>query len=181
MLDLAREFGFKIAAFHHGVEAYKIADRLAQEGVCGALWADWWGFKMEAYDGIPENLAFVDAPANGCAIVHSDSADGIQRLNQEAAKAMARGQRAGIRHPTGARDPLDHVEPGEGARHRRSRRHARARQDGRRRGLEPQSVQRLRAARPRLHRRRRRRTIARHRRQSRASDFLLGQPAGGAR
>ena len=99
MLDLAREFNFKIAAFHHGVEAYKISERLAQEGVCGALWADWWGFKMEAYDGIWENLAFVDAPQNGCAIVHSDSAEGIQRLNQEAAKGMARGQRAGLDIP----------------------------------------------------------------------------------
>jgi imidazolonepropionase-like amidohydrolase len=99
MLDLAREFGFHIAAFHHGVEAYKLADRLAREGVCGALWADWWGFKLEAYDGIWENLAFVDAPANGCAIVHSDSEEGIQRLNQEAAKAMVRGQRAGLDIP----------------------------------------------------------------------------------
>jgi imidazolonepropionase-like amidohydrolase len=99
MLDLAREFGFRIAAFHHGVEAYKISDRLAAEGVCGALWADWWGFKLEAYDAIWENLAFVDAPANGCAIVHSDSEEGIQRLNQEAAKAMARGQRAGLDIP----------------------------------------------------------------------------------
>ena len=99
MLDLAREFNFKIAAFHHGVEAYKISERLAQEGVCGALWADWWGFKMEAYDGIWENLAFVDAPQNSCAIVHSDSAEGIQRLNQEAAKGMARGQRAGLDIP----------------------------------------------------------------------------------
>jgi len=99
MLDLAREFGFRIAAFHHGVEAYKIAARLAEEGVCGALWADWWGFKMEAYDGIWENIAFVDHPVNGCAIVHSDSSEGIQRLNQEAAKAMSRGQRAGLEIP----------------------------------------------------------------------------------
>ena len=99
MLDLAQEFHFKIAAFHHGVEAYKIADRLAQEGVCGALWADWWGFKLEAYDGIWENLAYVDAPQDGCAIVHSDSDEGIQRLNQEAAKAMSRGQRAGLDIP----------------------------------------------------------------------------------
>jgi imidazolonepropionase-like amidohydrolase len=53
------------------------------------MWADWWGFKMEAYDGIPENIAFVDAAPGGCAIVHSDSEEGIQRLNQEAAKAMA--------------------------------------------------------------------------------------------
>lgn len=99
MLDLAKEFDFRIAAFHHGVEAYKIADRLAQEGVCGALWADWWGFKMEAYDGIQENIALVDRPENGCAIVHSDSAEGIQRLNQEAAKVMVRGERIGLKLP----------------------------------------------------------------------------------
>ena len=96
MLDLAKEFGFKVAAFHHGVEAYKIADRLAADGVCGALWADWWGFKMEALDGIEENIALVDRPAGGCAIVHSDSSEGIQRLNQEAAKAMAHARRAGL-------------------------------------------------------------------------------------
>lgn len=96
MLDLANEFGFKVAAFHHGVEAYKLADRLAAEGVCGALWADWWGFKMEAFDGIQENIALVDRPANGCAIVHSDSDEGIQRLNQEAAKVIANARRAGI-------------------------------------------------------------------------------------
>jgi imidazolonepropionase-like amidohydrolase len=63
------------------------------------LWADWWGFKLEAYDAIWENLAYVDAPANGCAIVHSDSEEGIQRLNQEAAKGMSRGQRVGLDIP----------------------------------------------------------------------------------
>jgi imidazolonepropionase-like amidohydrolase len=99
MLDLAKEFGFHIAAFHHGVEAYKLADRLAAEGVCGALWADWWGFKMESLDGIEENLALVDRPKNGCAIVHSDSPEGIQRLNQEAAKSMAHAARVGIDIP----------------------------------------------------------------------------------
>lgn len=96
MLDLANEFGFKVAAFHHAVEAYKLADRLAEEGVCGALWADWWGFKMEAFDGVQENIALVDRPANSCAVVHSDSPEGIQRLNQEAAKAMAAARRAGM-------------------------------------------------------------------------------------
>ena len=99
MLDLAKEFGFKVAAFHHGVEAYKVADRLAAEGVCGALWADWWGFKMESLDGIEENIALVDRPSGGCAIVHSDSAEGIQRLNQEAAKAMAHARRIGLEVP----------------------------------------------------------------------------------
>lgn len=99
MMDLAKEFGFRISAFHHGVEAYKLADRLAQENICGALWADWWGFKMEAFDGIQENIALVDRPRNGCAIVHSDSDEGIQRLNQEAAKVMANAQRVGIDIP----------------------------------------------------------------------------------
>ena len=96
MLDLAKEFGFRIAAFHHGVEAYKIADRLAAEGVCAALWADWWGCKMESFDGIQENIALVDRVPGSCAIVHSDSDEGIQRLNQEAAKVMANAKRIGI-------------------------------------------------------------------------------------
>lgn len=99
MLDLAQEFGFRIASFQHAVEMYKIADLAAQRGVCGAQWADWWGFKLEAFDGIQENIAITDASPNGCAIVHSDSEEGIQRLNQEAAKAMTRGVRAGFDIP----------------------------------------------------------------------------------
>ena len=99
ILDMAEEFGYRVGTFHHGVEAYKIADELAANGVCGALWADWWGFKIEAYDGIQENIALVDRPEGGCAIVHSDSDEGIQRLNQEAAKAMTRGNRAGLDIP----------------------------------------------------------------------------------
>jgi imidazolonepropionase-like amidohydrolase len=96
MIDMSKEFGFQISSFHHGVEAYKIADTLAQEKICGALWADWWGFKMEAFDGIEENIALVDRVPGGCAIVHSDSAEGIQHLNQEAAKVMASAARVGM-------------------------------------------------------------------------------------
>jgi imidazolonepropionase-like amidohydrolase len=95
MIDVAKEFGYKIASFQHGVEAYKIADLMRDNGICGALWADWYGFKLESYDGINENLAYVHN-AGACAIVHSDDANGIQRLNQEAAKAVAAGKRAGI-------------------------------------------------------------------------------------
>ena len=95
MIDLAHEFGFKIRAFHHAVEAYKIADLLAREGTAVAVWADWWGFKEEAMDGIHENAALVQT-AGGRPTIHSDSESGIQRLNQEAAKAMYYGQRAGL-------------------------------------------------------------------------------------
>lgn len=96
MMDVMKEFDYKIGTFHHAVEAYKIADKLAENNVCSAMWADWWGFKMEAYDGIKENVPMVHA-ANACAIVHSDSSLGIQRLNQEAAKAWSDGVRAGIK------------------------------------------------------------------------------------
>jgi imidazolonepropionase-like amidohydrolase len=99
VLDLAQEFGYRVAAFHHATEAYKIANLLADRGVCGALWADWWGFKMESYDGIPENIALVDLAPGGCAVVHSDSSEGIQRLNQEAAKVIAHAGRVGLAIP----------------------------------------------------------------------------------
>lgn len=96
IMDMAKEFGYKVSAFHHAVESYKIADLLRANGVCSAMWADWWGFKMEAYDGIPENIPLVHN-AGACAIVHSDDENGIQRLNQEAAKALADGRRMGIK------------------------------------------------------------------------------------
>jgi imidazolonepropionase-like amidohydrolase len=95
MLDMAREFGFRISAFHHAVEAYKIGDLLREHGACAAMWADWWGFKMESYDAVNENIPLVHN-AGACAIVHSDDSKGIQRLNQEAAKALADGRRMGI-------------------------------------------------------------------------------------
>ena len=98
VLDISKEFGYKVTAFHHAVESYKIADKLAEYGACSSMWADWWGFKMEAYDGIPENIPLVHN-AGACAIVHSDSEVGIQRLNQEAAKAWADGKRIGIDVP----------------------------------------------------------------------------------
>ncbi|HEX3676305.1 MAG TPA: amidohydrolase [Sphingomicrobium sp.] len=95
MIDMSKEFGYHVTAFHHAVEAYKIADLLRANDICAVMWADWYGFKMEAYDAIPENIALVQN-AGACAMVHSDDPNGIQRLNQAAAKAMAAGQRAGI-------------------------------------------------------------------------------------
>ncbi|HEV2079252.1 MAG TPA: amidohydrolase, partial [Allosphingosinicella sp.] len=95
IIDMSKEFGYKVSAFHHATEAYKIADLLRENGICGALWADWWGFKMEAYDGINENIPLVHN-AGGCAIVHSDDPNGIQRLYQEASKALTYGRRAGM-------------------------------------------------------------------------------------
>lgn len=96
VMDMAKEFGYHVSAFHHAVEAYKIADLLKANNTCAAVWADWYGFKMEAYDAVPENLAILDKEG-ACAMIHSDDANGIQRLNQEVAKARASGIKAGMR------------------------------------------------------------------------------------
>nr|WP_243453669.1 amidohydrolase [Sandaracinobacteroides saxicola] len=96
IIAMSKEVGYKVTTFHHAVESYKIADLLKKEGICSAMWADWYGFKMESYDGIRENLPFVHA-AGACAVTHSDDADGIQRLNQETAKALSDGRRVGLK------------------------------------------------------------------------------------
>ena len=95
MIDIAHEFGYKIRSFHHGIEAYKIADLLAREGISASVWADWGSFKLEAADAVRANMALLDR-AGVRAIVHSDDASGEQRLNQEAAKGMAEGNRMGV-------------------------------------------------------------------------------------
>jgi imidazolonepropionase-like amidohydrolase len=95
MIDIAREFGYHIRSFHHGVEAYKIADLLARDSISASIWADWGAFKIEAMDGVRGNLALVHR-AGARAIVHSDDPSGAQRLNQEAAKGIAAGRRIGI-------------------------------------------------------------------------------------
>ena len=95
ILDIAKEFDYKVTTFHHAVEAYKIADILKENDTCSAMWADWYGFKMESYDGILENVPFVHA-AGACAMIHSDDENGIQRLNQEVAKTWANGNRVGL-------------------------------------------------------------------------------------
>ncbi|PMG74853.1 amidohydrolase [Shewanella sp. 10N.286.51.B7] len=88
MVDLGKEFNYHSGTFHHAIEGYKIAELLAENGNCAAMWPDWWGFKMEANDMVIENVAMVDAVKNSCAVVHSDSSTTIQRLNQETAKIM---------------------------------------------------------------------------------------------
>ena len=95
MIDVAREFGYRIRSFHHGVEAYKIADLLARDSIAASVWADWGAFKLEAADAVRANMALL-TKAGVRTITHSDDPDGEQRLNQEAAKAMAEGNRIGV-------------------------------------------------------------------------------------
>jgi imidazolonepropionase-like amidohydrolase len=89
-IAIAKEFGYKIRAFHHALEAYKVPDAIAQSGAAIATFSDWWGYKYEAYDAIPWNA--VMAMRHGVRVtVKSDSSDFARRLNQEAAKTMRYG------------------------------------------------------------------------------------------
>lgn len=89
-MAIAKEFGYKIRAFHHALEAYKVADKIAANGVAIATWPDWWGFKYEAWDGIPWNAAI--ALHKGLRVaLKSDSEDVTRRLNQEAGKIIHYG------------------------------------------------------------------------------------------
>jgi len=95
MLALGDEMGFQVTSFHHALEAYKIRGDLARRKVSVSTWADWFGFKLEANDGIPENLALIHA-TGADAIVHTDSPEGVRRMNQEAAKGLWAGRHAGL-------------------------------------------------------------------------------------
>lgn len=95
MLAVADELGFTVRAFHHALEAYKVRDLLAARGVAVATHADWWGYKLEAWDGIPENAGLVTR-AGGRATIQSDSPVVGQWLGQEAAKAMWAARAAGV-------------------------------------------------------------------------------------
>ncbi|MEX6634773.1 amidohydrolase family protein [Hyphococcus lacteus] len=98
MLNLAREYGFQIKAFHHATEAYKIVDQLRAAGTCSAVWSDWWGYKREAMDAIRANAPLLHE-RGGCVMMHSDSPFVGQYLNIEAAKAEAAGRRLGLSVP----------------------------------------------------------------------------------
>jgi imidazolonepropionase-like amidohydrolase len=89
-MAMAKEFGYKLRAFHHALEAYKVADQLAENNVGIATFADWWGYKQEAWDAIPWNAVL--AMRKGVRVaIKSDSEDYTRRLNQEAAKAIRYG------------------------------------------------------------------------------------------
>jgi imidazolonepropionase-like amidohydrolase len=90
LMRLAKEYGFKIAAFQHALEAYKIAPELAAAGIGVSTFADYWAYKVEAYDAIPYNAALC-LRAGIITSVNSDSGERMRRLNLEAAKCIKYG------------------------------------------------------------------------------------------
>jgi len=87
LLRASQRFGFKIATLQHVLEGYKVAKEMADLGVGGSTFGDWWAYKIEAYDAIPQNAALMDE-AGVVASVNSDSAEMMRRLYGEAAKSV---------------------------------------------------------------------------------------------
>jgi imidazolonepropionase-like amidohydrolase len=90
LLGLGDELGFKIREFQHVLEGYKVAREIAAHGTGGGTFIDWWGFKFEAYDAIPYNVALMQR-AGVLTSVNSDSGELARRLNLDAAKAIKYG------------------------------------------------------------------------------------------
>ncbi len=87
---IAKQYGYKIRAFHHALEMYKVADKIAADQTAIATFADWWGYKDEAWDAIPWN-AVISMRKGVRVALKSDSDDHIRRLNSEAGKMVHYG------------------------------------------------------------------------------------------
>jgi imidazolonepropionase-like amidohydrolase len=90
LVRLAEEFGFRIQALQHGVEAYKIATELKNSGVAAIVWSDWGAFKLEAYDATSYNARIL-LEAGVVTSLHSDDAEISTRMNWEAGKLLRSG------------------------------------------------------------------------------------------
>ncbi len=90
LMKVAEKYGFRVNTFTHILEGYKVADKMAEHGVAGSTFSDWWAYKYEVIDAIPQNGAIMHK--NGVLTgFNSDDAEMARRLNQEAAKAVKYG------------------------------------------------------------------------------------------
>ncbi|SDQ59524.1 amidohydrolase family protein [Flagellimonas zhangzhouensis] len=90
MMKVAEKFDFRVNTFTHILEGYKVADKMAEHGVGGGTFSDWWAYKYEVNDAIPYNAAIMHSQGVTVAI-NSDDAEMSRRLNQEAGKIVKYG------------------------------------------------------------------------------------------
>ncbi|MDP3002407.1 MAG: amidohydrolase family protein [Bacteroidales bacterium] len=90
IMNLAKDFGIKVNTLIHFNEGYKIADQIAANGTATSVFADWWDYKYEVYEGITYNAALL-IKQGVLTCLHSDNAEMGRRLNQEAGKIVKYG------------------------------------------------------------------------------------------
>lgn len=90
LMHVADSLGFRVNTFTHILEGYKVADKMKAHGAGGSSFSDWWAYKYEVKDAIPQNGAILWSQGVVTAF-NSDDAEMARRLNQEAAKAFKYG------------------------------------------------------------------------------------------
>lgn len=90
LIQTCDRHGVQIGTFQHILEGYKLADEMAQRGIMGSAFSDWWAYKFEVYDAIPYAGALMHE-AGVVVSFNSDDAELARRLNLEAAKAIRYG------------------------------------------------------------------------------------------
>lgn len=90
MMRIAEKYGFTLNTFTHILEGYKVADKMKAHGAAASTFSDWWNYKVEVVDAIPQNAAIMHRVGLNVAI-NSDDAEMARRLNQEAAKSVKYG------------------------------------------------------------------------------------------
>ncbi len=90
LMKTGDKYGFKVNTFTHILEGYKVADKMKAHGAGASTFADWWAYKMEVVDAIPQNATIMQRVGLTVAI-NSDDAEMARRLNQEAAKSVKYG------------------------------------------------------------------------------------------
>ncbi len=121
---VATEFGFRIGTFQHVLEGYKVAEAIKEAAIGGSSFSDWWAYKMEVIDAIPENGAIMHE-VGVVVSFNSDSAELARRMNTEAAKAVRYGNvppEEALKFVTinpaiqlGVEDRIGSLEPGKDA------------------------------------------------------------------
>lgn len=87
LIRVADKFNFTVNTFTHILEGYKVADKMKAHGSAASTFSDWWNYKMEVVDAIPQNADIMTKVGLTVAI-NSDDAEMARRLNQEAAKSV---------------------------------------------------------------------------------------------
>ncbi|MBS0202171.1 MAG: amidohydrolase family protein [Planctomycetes bacterium] len=90
LLRVAENHGIRVWSLQHVLEGYKVAPEIVKHGASCSTFADWWAYKVEAFDAIPHNAALLhEAGAN--AVIKSDDWELIRHLYLEAAKTVRYG------------------------------------------------------------------------------------------
>jgi imidazolonepropionase-like amidohydrolase len=90
IMQLCHEYGAKLVCFEHGLEGYRITNELVKYHVAVSTFADFWGYKYEAFFTMPYAAALM-AKRGVLVAINSDDNERMRRLFIDAAKTVRFG------------------------------------------------------------------------------------------